>query len=76
MNVLSCRRVEKQDLIERMITEKRFYICALSKTKLKGNGEFMTGSIKGVKAGVGERCRAREGVAIMLSEKMWSMVKD
>jgi hypothetical protein len=32
----------------------------LSEAKLKGNGEFMMGSIKGVKAGVGERYRARE----------------
>jgi hypothetical protein len=55
MNVRGCGRVEKQDLIERMITERRLDICGLSETKLKGNGEFMMGSIKGVKVGVGER---------------------
>jgi hypothetical protein len=46
MNVRGCDRVEKQDLIERMIIEKRFYICAFSETKLKGSGEFIMGSIK------------------------------
>jgi hypothetical protein len=76
MNVRGCGRVEKQDLIQRMITEKGFDICPLSETKLKGSGEFMIGSIKGMKAGVGERCRAREGVAIMLSERMWSMASE
>jgi hypothetical protein len=35
----------------------------------------MMGSIICVKAGVGERCSAREGVAIMLSEWIWGMVK-
>jgi hypothetical protein len=62
MNVRGCGRVEKQDLIERMITETGFDIWAFSETKLKGSGEFMMYIIKGVKAGVGERCRAREGV--------------
>jgi hypothetical protein len=36
MNVRGCGRVEKQHLIERMITEKILDICALSETKLKG----------------------------------------
>jgi hypothetical protein len=39
-----------------MIVEKAFTISALSKTKLKGSGEFMIGSIKGEKTRVGERC--------------------
>jgi hypothetical protein len=43
---------------------------------MKGSGEFGIGSTRGVKAGVGERCRAREGMAIMISEKMWSMVRE
>jgi hypothetical protein len=60
MNVRGCGRVEKQDLIERMITERILNICAMSETKLKGSGEFMMGSIKCVKVGVGERCRARK----------------
>jgi exonuclease III len=40
----------------------------------EGSGEM--GTIRCVKAGVGDICRAREGVAIMLSEMMWSSVKE
>jgi hypothetical protein len=62
-------------MIERMIIDKKLDICALSKTKMKVSGEFRMGSIRSVKAGVGERCRAREGEAIMLSERIRSMVR-
>jgi hypothetical protein len=55
MNVPGCGPVEKQDLSKRMITEKGFDIYALSKTKLNRSGEFMIGSIKGMRAAVGER---------------------
>jgi hypothetical protein len=48
----------------------------LSETKLKGSGEFIMGSIKCVKAGVEERCHVREGVTIMLSERMWSIIRE
>jgi hypothetical protein len=58
-----------------VIAEKRFNICALSETKLKESGEFMMGSIKGVKTGAEERCQAWEGVEIMSSERMWSIVR-
>jgi hypothetical protein len=37
-----------------MTAEKRFDICALSETKLKGSGDFTMAGIKGVKPGVGE----------------------
>jgi hypothetical protein len=36
MNVRVCGRFKKQDLIEGMLTENEFYVCALSETKLKG----------------------------------------
>jgi hypothetical protein len=38
--------------------------------------EFRMDSIRDEKAGVRERCRVREGVAIMLSERMWNMVME
>jgi hypothetical protein len=44
--------------------------------KMNESGDFGMGSIRGVEAGVRERCRAREGVAIMLSERLWSMVME
>jgi hypothetical protein len=48
-------------MIERMIIDNKLDTCALSETKMKGIGEFRMGSIRGVKTGVGERCRAIEG---------------
>ena len=46
-------------------------MLALSETKLKGNGLIEWDGMKGVKAGVGERGRAREGVAVLMKEIMW-----
>jgi hypothetical protein len=43
---------------------------------MKESGEFPIGSIRGVKAGAAKRCRAREEVTIMQSERMWSMVRE
>jgi hypothetical protein len=63
-------------MIERMIIDKKLDIYALTETKMKGSGEFRMAIIRCVKAGVGERCRAREGVTIMLSERIWSMVRE
>jgi hypothetical protein len=48
-------------------------MCALSVTKLKVSSEFMIVSIKAVKGGVGERCYARERVAIMLIQSTWNI---
>ena len=44
---------------------------ALSETKVKGGGEVDWFGVKGMKAGVNERARAKEGVAILLSDRMW-----
>jgi hypothetical protein len=76
MNVRGCGRFDKQGLIERMTAENIFDICALSETTLKGSDEYMRGSIKGLKGGFGERCRARDGGEIMLSEIMWIMMRQ
>jgi hypothetical protein len=62
INVRGGGRIKNQDLIKRMIIEKGFDMCTLNEAKLKGSGEFMMGSIKGVKVRVVERSRTREGV--------------
>ncbi|WP_340581676.1 hypothetical protein, partial [Klebsiella pneumoniae] len=38
---------------------------------LKGVGEFQWGEINGIKSGVSERVRAKEGVAVMLNDELW-----
>jgi hypothetical protein len=54
----------------------RFDLLALTETKLKGNGEGEWDGVKCVYAGVEKNERAREGVAILMSD-LWfrSMVK-
>jgi hypothetical protein len=59
MNVPGCGQVGKQNMIERLVIYKKLDICVLSETKMKVDREFRMGSIRGVKAGVEERCRAR-----------------
>jgi hypothetical protein len=59
MNVRGCDQVGKQNMIEKMIIDKKIDICALSEKKMKVDEEFRMGSIRGVKALVDVRCRAR-----------------
>ncbi len=44
-------------------------ILALNETKMKGRGEVMFGCVKGRKSRV-VRVRAREGLALLVSEKV------
>ena len=48
--------------------ERKYDVLSLSETKLKGNGMI---EWDGVKAGVRERGRAREGVAVLMNEIVW-----
>ncbi len=52
-----------------MFERRRMDILALNETKLKGRGEVMFGCVKGRKSGV-LGGRAREGVALLVSEKV------
>ena len=49
-----------------MFLRRRFDVCALSETKLKGKGEAKYGEVMGRLSGVAGG-RAREGVALFLS---------
>ncbi len=52
-----------------MFERRMMDILALNETKLKGRGEVMFGCVKGRKSGV-VGGRAREGVALLVSEKV------
>ena len=67
---LECKRREIGD----MMCERKLDVLALSETKLKGKGEISFGEVKGRKSGVRERTRAKEGVAVLLSQEMWESV--
>ena len=58
-----------------MFQKVRMDVLALSETKMKGKGETAFGEVTGRVSGV-ERGRAREGVALVLSEWMLSKVVE
>ena len=57
----------KKAEIGKMFLRRRFDVCALSETKLKGKGEVMFGEVVG---------RAREGVALLLSGRLMRCVVE
>nr|XP_053637989.1 craniofacial development protein 2-like [Cherax quadricarinatus] len=63
-------------MIVDVMNEKKLDVLALSETKLKGVGEFQWRGINGIRSGVSNRVRAKEGVAIMLKDKLWQEKRD
>ena len=51
-----------------VLKEGKFELLPLTKTKLKGEGEVSWCGVNDIIAGVQERERAREGMAIMLND--------
>ena len=69
-NVRGCSTNEaKKGEIGKMFLRRRFDVCALSETKLKGKGEIMFGEMVGRVSGVAVG-RTREGVALLLSGRL------
>ena len=70
-NVSGCSTNEaKKGEIGKMFLRRTFDVCALNETKLKGKSEVV-GRVSGVAVG-----RAREGVALLLSERLMSCVVE
>ena len=65
------KRCEIGDMFQR----RKMDVLALNETKMKGKGEIVFGVVTGRVSGV-ERGRAREGVALVLSEWMLSRVVE
>nr|XP_053629722.1 craniofacial development protein 2-like [Cherax quadricarinatus] len=63
-------------MIVDVMNEKKLDVLVLSETKLKGVGEFQWRGINGIRSGVSNRVRAKEGVAIMLKDKLWQEKRD
>ena len=74
LNVRGCSTIEsKRCEIGCMFSRRKMDILALCETKMKGRGEVAFGEVNGRVSGV-ERGRAKEGVAIILSEWMLDKV--
>ena len=65
----------KQEEIGKMFRKRKLGVLALSETKMRGKGEVVFGGVEGRKSGV-EDGRAREGVAILLSEEVKGCVTE
>ena len=67
--------VVKKGEIGKMFLRRRFDVCALSETELKGKGEVMFGEVVGRVSGVAVG-RARKGVALLLSGRLMRCVVE
>ena len=75
-NVGGCSTNEaKKGEIGKMFLRRRFDVCALSETKLKGKSEVMFGEVVGRMSGVAVG-RAREGVSLLLGGRLMRCVVD
>ena len=76
LNVRGCSSIEsKRSEIGCMFGRRGMDVLALCETKMKGKGEVAFGEVTGRVSGV-ERGRAREGVALLLSEWMENKVVE
>ena len=76
LNVRGCSAIEsKRCEIGCMFGRRGMDVLALCETKMKGKGEVVFGLVTGRVSGV-ERGRAREGVALLLSEWMVNKVVE
>ena len=76
LNVRGCSSIEsKRSEIGCMFGRRGMDVLALCETKMKGKGEVAFGEVTGRVSGV-ERGRAREGVALLLSEWMGNKVVE
>ena len=76
INVRGCGKSEKKCMIVDMFVERKLDVLALSETKVKGQGVQDWEGHRVIVSGVAERCRAREGVGLIISGRLWGRVKD
>ena len=76
LNVRGCGMDEKKCMIVDMFKERKMDVLVLSETKVKGKRETEWEGERVVVSGVDERCRAREGVAIMIKGRLWGKVSE
>ena len=76
LNVRGCGQSEKKRMIADIFKERKFDIFALCETKVKGQGVEDWDGQRVIVSGVSERCRAREGVGLIIANRLWGRVKD
>ena len=63
-------------MVVELFKERNLDILTLSETKVNGSGSREWEGQKVIGSGISESCQAREGVAIMLSGRMWGKVSE
>ena len=76
LNVQGCSTSEeKREEIGNMFRKRQLGVLALSETKMRGKGEVVFGGVGGRRSGI-ENGRAKEGVAILVSEEVKGCVTE
>ena len=70
-----CGMDDKKCMIVDIFKERKLDVMALSETKVKGKGVQEWEGQRVIVSGV-ERCRAKEGVAVIVSGRLWGGVKE
>ena len=65
---------EKKCMIVDMFKERKMDVLALSETKVKEEGEREWEGERVIVFGVPYRCRAREGVAVVIKRRLWGSI--
>ena len=68
--------VNEKCIVVDVFKERKLDIMALIETKVKGSGLREWEGQRVISSGVSGRCRAREGVAVMISGRMWGKVVE
>ena len=68
--------IVKKEGIVNVSRKGKFELLALTKTKLKGNGELLWCEVNGIIVSVQEIERAREGVVVLMNDEWHSAVID
>ena len=74
LNVCGCGADEKKCMIVDMFKERKMDVLALSETTVKGEGEREWEGEQVIVSGVPDRCRAREGVAVVIKRRLWGSI--
>ena len=76
LNVCGCGQSEKKCIIVDIFKERKYDVFALCETKVKGQGVQDWDEQRVIVSGVSERCRAREGVGLIIANRLWGRVKE
>ena len=75
LNVHGCGADEKCMIVD-MFKERKMDVLALSETKVKGEGEREWEGKRVIVSGVPNRCRAREGVVVVIKRRLWGSITE